>query len=318
MFSRNRRYLPLSGLIIAFALMLLGTPKPTVSAFLTDTSGKEYHTHLPLIFSTPDPLTGAETVMQFLNYMRYHAGVPAAIDDSRLNHNCFEHARYMAENNLLTHQEDPQMPFYSANGQICAKKANTWLGSESPNQPWRPMDALHSWRTSVAHRLWMIYPTTTVFGFGFYNSEEFRSGAAIDVLSNVNFDNDDKYSGWPIQYPGPGQRNIPAMPYPITINWRYFGPKPQLHAVRLTTEDGKAIPYDANTDLDAGHKGIQILPKVDLPERTVIKVTISGSYDGRPFNYSWDFMTGARNNMLTSFMLEDSIWQLVDFAQPEE
>ncbi len=306
MFSRERRRLPLSGLIIAFALVLFGTPNTSVNASLFAASRNDYVIHLPVIATTPDPFTGAESVMQFLNYMRYHAGVPAAVDDPKLNDNCFEHARYMAENNVLTHQQNPQMPYYSDGGQKCAEKANAWLGTESPSNPWKPLDALYSWRTSVAHRLWMLYPTTTIFGYGFYATDGQRGGAAIDVLSTCDFNADERYKGWPVQYPGPSQRNIPASPYPITLNWRYFGPKPELYEARLSTADGKSIPHIANTDLDAGHKGIQILPKVAFPENTMIKVYISGAYEGRSFNYAWNFTTGSRDSAPANVHFDES------------
>lgn len=316
MLSRDRRFLPLSGLIIALALVLLGTPNTAVNASPFAASGKDYVIHLPIVATPPDPFTGAESVMQFLNYMRFHAGVPAAVDNSTLNDNCLEHARYMAENNLLTHKQDPQMPYYSDKGQLCAKRANTWLGTENPGANWKPLDSLYSWRTSVAHRLWMIYPTTTVFGFGFYTTDGQRGGAAIDVLSTCNFEGDEEYKGWPVQYPGSGQRNIPASPYPITLNWRYFGPKPVLKEVRLRTIAGKSIPYTANTDLDAGHKGIQILPKINLPENTTIKVYISGTYEGKPFNYSWNFTTTSRESSPANFQMDESTAQETSHAQP--
>ena len=203
----------------------------------------------------------------------------------------------MAENDLLTHQQNPRLPFSSNTGQICAKRANTWLGTQHPIVPWKPIDALYSWRTSVAHRLWMLYPTTTVFGFGFYTCGVQRSGAALDVLSHANFDADEAYKGWPVRYPGSGQKNIPATDYPITLNWRYFGSKPVLHSVRLTTANGAPIPFEANTDLEVGHKGIQIFPKDNLPENKIIKVSVSGSYDGTPFTYAWQFTTGSAENV---------------------
>lgn len=312
MLKREERFLSRSGVLAACALILIASSRVWAQATPHNSSGKDYKILLPLIVKTPDPLTGAESVMDFLNYMRFHAGVPAAVDDPVLDQNCFEHARYMAENDVLTHQQNPKLPFSSPAGQICAKRANTWLGTESPYDPWQPLDALLSWRTSVAHRLWMLYPTTTVFGFGFYATDKDRGGAAIDVLSTVDFDADQSFRGWPVKYPGPGQRNIPAIDYPITLNWRYFGPKPDLYAVRLTTEDGTKIPFKANTDLDAGHKGIQILPSYNLPEHTQIKVYVSGAYEGRSFNYAWQFTTGASGNSITNNRNGDTI----DSPQP--
>jgi uncharacterized protein YkwD len=316
MSKRERRFLPLSGFIIMVALMLSGGSKISAQESSSAATGKEYLIHLPLLSSTADPLTDEETAMQFLNYMRYHAGVPAAVDHFVLDNNCFEHARYMAENDLLTHQQNPRLPYSSAAGQVCAKRSNTWLGIQNLGKPWQPIDALHSWRTSVPHRLWMLYPTTTVFGFGFYTSDDQHAGAAIDVLSRANFDADEAYKGWPVQYPGPGQKNIPAIAYPITLNWRYFGEKPDLYQVQLTTAHGVSIPYESNTDLEAGHKGIQVLPKADLPENSVINVSISGSYEGEPFIYAWRFTTGTAMSPFPVSQPKDDEQELISPPSP--
>ncbi len=155
-----------------------------------------------------------------------------------------------------------------------------------------PGDSVHVWMSSVAHRLWLLYPTTQTVGYGFFSKqEENRAAAAIDILSYADFGADETYGSWPVQFPKDSS-DVPSTRYPITLNWRYFGAKPTLQRTQLQTADGRKLAHDATTDLPAGHKGIQITPRQNLPAYTKILVTVSGSYEGNPFNYTWAFHTG--------------------------
>lgn len=257
------------------------------------TSGKEYRQHLPLVFSSP--ITSQTSALDLISQLRANAGVPAISYSPILERNCFEHARYMAENGKLTHSQDPDKLYASSRGQTCARQANIWFGSAQSVPPWQPRDAVQGWMSSVPHRIWLLYPTTKVLGFGFYTSQANKqAAAALDILSEANFGADEAYQGWPVRYPGNAENNIPATQFPITLNWRYFGPAPILKTVRLKTGSGKAIAHEANTDLSSGHKGIQIIPTTDLPAQSKIIVAVSGQYDGSSFSYSWHFRTGDR------------------------
>jgi hypothetical protein len=86
---------------------------------------------------------------------------------------------------------------------------------------------------------------------------------------------------------------LPASAYPITINWRYFGATPTLASTSLTTSGSTPIAHTANTSLPVNHKGVQIIPSAALPNNTVLTVNIQGSYNGSPFNYTWQFATGS-------------------------
>ncbi len=256
-----------------------------VSKTATDTTNMVF---LPVVHTNQYENEGLLTV----NHYRDLAGVPAVEEDTGLNSNCFEHARYMAENNILTHSQDPNLPYASPTGQLCAERGNAWLGSQYTSDFWEPLDSIEGWVESVGHRLWLIYPTTSTFGFGFYESANFRAGAALDVLSTADFGADESYPGWPVRYPAPDQLDIPDTRYPITLNWRYFGGSPQIGMVDLRTADGTPIQHESTTNLPAGHKGIQITPTESLPPQSVIVVTVSGTYEGTPFNYTWQFTTG--------------------------
>jgi uncharacterized protein YkwD len=246
--------------------------------------------YLPILFGSGAP--SGDDWLAYVNYYRALAGVPPVNDDAVLNDHCYQHARYMAENNHLTHYQDEGLPYASPAGQACAENANVWLGGATGTPFWEPRDSIDAWMGSSDHRLWLLYPTTPTFGYGFYTAANNRAGAALDVLTGADFLADYSYTGWPVRYPAPGQISIPATRFPITLAWRYFGPRPVLTSTSLTTAGGTSIPRSANNSSSANHKRIEIVPFDDLPDNTVFEVSVTGSYDGVPFSYTWKFSTG--------------------------
>lgn len=267
-------------------------------------NGSSQTLYLPLLHKspptpTPEPPPDPNNWLEYVNYFRSLAGLPPVTEDATLNNNCWEHARYMAENNHLTHDQDPSLPFASPAGQICAQNGNAWMGSAFFQPYWEVHHSIEGWMGSVGHRAWMLYPTTPTFGYGFYTASNNRAAAALDVLSKADFGADLSYPGWPVIYPASGQTDVPPTPYPITIFWRYFGPSPVLLSTSLTTQAGASIPHTANTTLPVGHEGIQILPTQALPANTTFLVSVTGTYDTTPFTYTWQFSTGSTMSALS-------------------
>jgi uncharacterized protein YkwD len=262
------------------------TPTATATPTRTPTATA---TATPTVTATPAPLSP----QAYVNQYRLMAGVPAVTFDATLDDNCWQHARYMAENNHLTHFQNPDLPYASAAGEICANNGNVWMGSAFSIPWWTPAHSIEGWMGSVGHRLWLIYPTTPTFGYGFYTAANNRAAAGLDVLSFFNSSADPGWPGWPVRYPASGQSGIPADMYSITLNWRYFGPPPTLLSTTLVTAGGSPIAHTAITTLPAGHKGISITPNSALPDNTIFTVTIQGNYDGTPFTESWQFGTGS-------------------------
>ncbi|MEJ2709887.1 MAG: CAP domain-containing protein [Anaerolineales bacterium] len=227
-----------------------------------------------------------------VNQYRSSAGVPTVTEDLTLSDNCYQHARYMAENNDLTHNQDPSLPYASAAGQICAQHGDAWLGAAYSQPIWTVSDSVNGWMGSVGHRLWLLYPTTPIFGYGFYTADNNRAAAALDVLSRAEFNKDAAYNGWPVRYPAPDETGIPAVKFPITVNWSYIGDTPQLNSASLTAVSGGAVSIHADAALPGNHKGIQILPDDALKPNTRYEVSLNGTYAGQPFSYTWQFTTG--------------------------
>lgn len=273
--------------VIAF-IALLGVSSPLQA----DETNKNYTLFLPLVVQ-PSRITSRSLLgLNLVNQRRSEAGVPPVDHSGQLDRNCFEHARYMAKNNVLTHDQDPGLPYATPGGEACAKHSNAWLGSNRSDPDWRPADSIEGWMKSVAHRLWLLYPTTTTVGYGFFDTEtENRAAAALDILSHADFSADDGYADWPVVYPGERSR-VPPSRYPITLHWGYFGPRPSIGKTSLRIAGGRSLVHDANTDLPGGHKGIQIWPQEDLPPGTQFEVAVQGTYDGAPFHVRWFFHTG--------------------------
>ncbi|MGQ9814250.1 MAG: Ig-like domain-containing protein [Candidatus Roseilinea sp.] len=66
---------------------------------------------------------------------------------------------------------------------------------------------------------------------------------------------------------------------------------PTLTSASLTTAGGTPVGHTASTSLNAGHKGVQVVPTAFLSPNTVYVVSISGVYDSAPFSYTWSFKT---------------------------
>lgn len=239
----------------------------------------------------PPPPTDPNNWLSWVNYYRALAGVPAVTENTTYNQNCYEHARYMAEMDDLGHDQNKGGQYATPGGLICAQNGNAWMGWGGT---WSVRNTIEGWMGSVGHRLWLIYPTTPTFGYGFYRmANGSRSGAALDVLSKKASDSVDKaYPGWPVRYPNSGQNSITTKDMPITLMWRYFGPAPTDVATSLRIKNGAAIAHTFSTNLTVGHKGVSITPNAALPNNTVFVVTVTGKYNNINFSYSWEFATG--------------------------
>jgi uncharacterized protein YkwD len=287
--ARLRRLLVIFIALIVSVTVVVTSGVPGVQA---DEKNKSHVDFLPVVTQPKRPASKVKSAVYLVNEKRAEAGVPPVQNQSELDTNCFEHARYMAANNVLTHEQDPDLPFASPGGEECAEHANAWLGSNREDAGWTPDHSIEGWMQSVAHRLWLLYPTTNLVGYGFFSTEaDNRAAAALDVLSSANFTADEAYTGWPVKFPTDASA-VPPTRYPITLQWRYFGSKPILSETRLATSGGQVIAHKANTNLPAGHKGIQIIPNEPLPANSQFTVSVSGSYEGQPFDYTWTFYSG--------------------------
>ena len=240
---------------------------------------------------TKSPVTPQAAAETRVNSLRTAAGVPAVSFDPNLNTNCASHAHYMAATGTLVHSEDPGNPAYTSGGQQCGQNGDVWLGTQPAGEAWSAVDPIDGWMASPSHRLWLLYPTTRTFGYGFDSHPGTYSAAALDVLSKADFGADAAYQGWPVRYPAPDQTDVPAGLFPVTMAWQYFGPAPQLGSATLAVDGGPTLPATATTSLPSGHKGVLITPTSSMPAGTRIRVTVVGAYGGVAFSHTWTFST---------------------------
>ena len=83
-----------------------------------------------------------------VNYYRSLAGLDPVNFLTAWNDACLEHAAYLAENNLLTHAEDPQNPWYSFDGAAAGQASDLALIQDPESTDSLPVDL---WMTSAFH-----------------------------------------------------------------------------------------------------------------------------------------------------------------------
>ena len=276
---------------VALLLATCSQSWPARTSAAPATSPRAYLPAITAPAPTPTPPALPTEARARVNAYRGAAGLQPITYDPTLDSNCVAHSHYMTVTGTITHQEDPNHPAYTPAGQICAGKGNLWFGIQPTGATWTPADSVDSWMRSPAHRLWLLYPTTSTMGYGFDTQPGAYAAAALDVLSGFQPSGDGTYSGWPVRYPADGQTGIPAVDYPVTLHWPYFGSSPTLGSATLRTGAGALIPSSATTSIPAGHKGVLITPASALPAATRIVVSVSGAYGGVPFSYTWSFTT---------------------------
>ncbi|MGA9398619.1 MAG: CAP domain-containing protein [Anaerolineaceae bacterium] len=233
-----------------------------------------------------------------VNVYRTLANVAPVVGDPVLTEQCMLHAAYMTENKEASLEEDASKSLYSPEGSICAGNALIYLLPPNPQslQANRTVDA---WLESPTHRMWLLYPTLAAVGYGYkvtQVNDGWVTGAALDVLSGIDFNADSVYPNWPARYPAPGQVGIPTVRMPVTVWWPYAGPAPAINltTTTLTTEAGVKLAFTSNNNPNTygGHKHITLIPDDPLTNNTIFVVHLEGTYSDQPFTYEWKFSTG--------------------------
>ncbi|MDH4139772.1 MAG: CAP domain-containing protein, partial [Coriobacteriia bacterium] len=137
-----------------------------------------------------------------VNRIREIGDIPAVAEDPSMSDGCFKHARYMAENDWIGHDEDPANPWYTPEGRTAAQQSNCYLGIGG-------VAAIDGWVRSPFHGIGVLDPELHTIGFGTYTTAGGRSAAALNVLggrgaTSVSF---------PLLWPGDGQE-MPYLSYP--------------------------------------------------------------------------------------------------------
>lgn len=128
-----------------------------------------------------------------INFVRALAGVPGVITfSSTWNGEDQQAALIMSANDTLTHDVQPSMTDYTAQGAEAAGKSNITLGTYGPDAV---MGYIQDPGTSpvgsnaiVGHRRWLLYPPTLQMGTGdiALPTDGFKSANAIWVIESVS------------------------------------------------------------------------------------------------------------------------------------
>jgi uncharacterized protein YkwD len=172
------------------AAQTTASPTPTPSATPTPTP-------------TPNPSSVVAAGLAELNAIRALAGLPALAEDPTLTVGDQLHAVYMVKNNVLTHGEDPNNPFFTAEGNAAGLHSNVFA-STAPTLAIQ--DAIDVLMVGPFHGLGFIDPRLQTTGIGLDaenlgNPTVIQSAAAIDVISGLAQNASVPY---PVLWPGSG------------------------------------------------------------------------------------------------------------------
>ncbi len=182
-------------------------PVSVLVVFLQPQTGNSavHRVFLPLVLqpnAVVIPPYDPQSAINRLNAWRGLAGVPAVRGNLELHSGCRAHARYTAQNALLGHVEDPQLPNYTAEGDFCGQAGVVSLGAEVYPSDEQMVDAM---MVSPFHALYALDPRLVEVGFGSYRHADIWGGvfsaAALDVFHGLDYSK----STTPWVFPGWGK-----------------------------------------------------------------------------------------------------------------
>jgi uncharacterized protein YkwD len=141
--------------------------------------------------------------LSVVNYYRAMAGLPAVTERAALSDNDRKHAKYMVENQVIGHSEDPGLAFYTPGGDNAAQHSNLTRGSYSMSD----RAAVESWMMGPFHAIGILDPRLKKVGYGTFRERghdpSFEFAAALDVLNGL--ESAPVGLAYPVRFPGPNQ-----------------------------------------------------------------------------------------------------------------
>ena len=176
-----------------------------------------YPLYFPYIRTHPSPTPRPTPTPQRLplgwlarvNYYRDTANLPPLSEQPNWSEGNRLHARYMVKNDVIEHDEDPQRPWYTRQGQAAAQSSNLIVsyGVAETDEA-----AIDGWMTAPFHAIGILDPDLRAVGFGSYREADggFQMGAGLDVIRGLDYAAPDPV--YPVVWPGPG-RAVPLTAY---------------------------------------------------------------------------------------------------------
>jgi uncharacterized protein YkwD len=147
------------------------------------------------------PKAPASEWLQLLNSYRDLAGLPPVDENVAWSAGDVNHARYVVKNDVVTHSEDANNPWYTPEGHAAAQSGNL-MGSSNLNTS--DLNAIEAWMQAPFHALGILDPSLLEVGFGSYRESDggLQMGAGLDVLRGRGGDR--AGMNYPVLWPGAG------------------------------------------------------------------------------------------------------------------
>lgn len=205
-----------------------------------------------------------------LNALRALAGLNPVTENAQFSADALLHSTYMVKNDVITHSEDPNLPFFTAAGDTSARNSNLSITSNINQTIEGAIDGLMA---APFHGIGFIDPRLAQSGFGHYTEAigTFRAGSTVNVLQGLG-----PVPGgttFPILWPGDGQ----TMPYSAFTGNEFPDP--------LTSLSGFSAPTGAPLYVQYGSGSATInVTNVTLTDNSNGSSVQVGSFDET--NYS--------------------------------
>jgi uncharacterized protein YkwD len=162
--------------ILFFSFVAQADAKPIVRA----ASQVDLNQSLFLPFITTSPSTGP-VWLSYINRMRSLGSIAPVTENPDWSDGDWKHARYMVKNDLIGHDEDTSMPYYSPEGAQAAANGNVMVHSDI-----NAADeyAINLWLSGPFHALGILDPRLEQTGFSSYREYDggWQMGAVLDVI----------------------------------------------------------------------------------------------------------------------------------------
>lgn len=228
---------PGSGLVRAVVvgmsvLAMVGTLAPRLPTPSAEARSAQSDESPPLTVGANAPAPASESAwLTRVNYFRSLAGVPPIQENPTDSANTSAHAVYMLQNNQITHEEDPNNPWYTEAGAVAGGESNLFLSTEVDTSDSVIIDF---WMTSAFHQLGILSSALREAGYGVAHGAKdgYQTAAALDVLPEA--DSTDSLTP-PAQFPGDGVIT------PLTTYWGNEIPDPLTSCQDYTAPTGAPI-----------------------------------------------------------------------------
>ena len=135
-----------------------------------------------------------------VNYYRAMAGQAPVVENTSYSEGAYNHSCYMLANGI-THDENPNAPWYTASGDIAGNNGNVAVSSAYGTSA---RSHIELWMTGPFHAIGVLRHNLTSVGFGkcdLNNTPQWHSGATLNVLSGLTYA---PRPTTPILFPGDG------------------------------------------------------------------------------------------------------------------